>query len=78
MLHGGPVTLPRADLKGRAALMQLMAGCIAAEVGMAAPLEILPNPEMRADWALDVNLKFHWRNPKFMCIDRPSTNKSEK
>jgi len=45
---------------------------------MAAPLEILPNPEMRADWALDVNLKFHWINPKFMCIDRPSKNKSEK
>ena len=51
---------------------------IAAEVGMAAPFELLPNPEMRSYWALDVNLKIHWRNPKFMCIDRPSKNKSEK
>jgi hypothetical protein len=45
---------------------------------MASPFEILPNPEMRSYWALDVNLKIHWRNPKFMCIDRPSKNKSEK
>jgi hypothetical protein len=78
MLHGGPVTLPWAHLKDCAALMQLMAGCIAAKVGMAAPFEILPNPEMRSYWALDVNLKIHWRNPKLMCIDRPSKNKSEK
>jgi hypothetical protein len=45
---------------------------------MAAPFEILPNPEMRGYRALDVNLKTHWRNPKFMCIDRPRKNKSEK
>jgi hypothetical protein len=58
-------------------MMQLMAGCIAAEIGMAAPFEVLSNPEMRRDRAIYSNLKFHWRNPKFMRIDRPRTNKSD-
>jgi hypothetical protein len=58
-------------------MMQLMAGCIAAKIGMAAPFEVLSNPEMRRDRAIYSNLKFHWRNPKFMRINRPRTNKSD-
>ena len=58
-------------------MMQLMAGCIAAEKGMAAPFEVLSNPKMRRDRAINANLKFHWRNPKFMRINRPRKNKSD-
>lgn len=59
-------------------MMQLMAGCIAAEIGMAAPFEVLSNPEMCRNWAIYANLKFHWRNPKFMGIYRPSKNNGQK
>jgi len=55
-----------------------MAGCIAAKIGMAAAFEALPNPEMGCNWASCVNLKFYWRNPKFMGIYRPSNNNSQK
>jgi len=58
--------------------VQLMAGCIAAKIGMAAAFEALPNPEMGCNWASCVNLKFYWRNPKFMGIYRPSNNNSQK